>query len=66
MAFDFDIECVKENSIPHLDALSILRFKKSQKIKQKKNLKIYFFHLVETDILSLDRMTAKTRHDPVG
>ena len=36
---------------------------RSHKIKQK-NLKIHFFHLVETDVSSLDRMAAETRHDP--
>ena len=33
MAFDFDIEYVKENSIPHVDALSRLRFYKESKDK---------------------------------
>ena len=33
MAFDFDIEYVKGNSIPHVDAQSKLRFYKESKDK---------------------------------
>ena len=43
----------------------ICDFTRSQKIKQKKNLKIHFLHWVETDVLSLDRMAVETRNDPV-
>ncbi len=35
MAFDFDIEYVKGNSIPHVDALSRLRFYKESKDKTR-------------------------------
>ena len=36
MAFDFDIEYVEGNSIPHIDAISRLRFYKESKYKTKK------------------------------
>ena len=58
MAFDFDIEYIKGNSIPRVDPLSRLRFYK------EKNLKIHF-HIAKTNVLSLDRMAAQTRDDPV-
>ena len=35
MAFDFDIEYIKGNSIPHVDALSRLRFYKESKDKTR-------------------------------
>ena len=65
MAFDFDIEYVKENSIPHVDALSRLLFYKESKDKTEEEFKDTFLHWVETDVLSFDRMAAETRHDPV-
>ena len=58
MAFDFDLKYVKGNSILHVDELSRLRFYKESKDNT-------FLHWVETDVLSLDRMSAETRHDPV-
>ena len=64
MTFDFDIEYVKENSIPHVDALSRLQFYKVSKDKTEE-FEDTFLHWVETHVLSLDRMTAETRHDPV-
>ena len=60
MAFDFDVEYIERNSIPHVDALS-----RSQKDKTEEEFEDTFLHWVETDILSLDRMAAETRHDPV-
>ena len=42
MTFDFDIEYIKGNLIPHVDALSRLRFYKESK-DRKKNLKIHFY-----------------------
>ena len=36
MAFDFDVEYVKGNSIPHVDTLSWLRFYKEPKNKTKR------------------------------
>ena len=65
MAFDFDIEYVKENSIPHVDALSRLRFNKESKDKTEKEFDDIFLHWVETDVFSLDRMAVQTRHEPV-
>ena len=65
MAFDFYIEDVKRNLIPHVDALSRLRFYKESKDKTEEEFEDTFLHLVETDVLSLDIMAAETRHDPV-
>ena len=65
MAFDFDKKCVKGNSIPHIDALSRLRFYKVSKHKTEEEFEDTFLHWVETDVLSLDRMAAETRYDPV-
>ena len=65
MAFDFDIEYLKENSIPRVHALSRLRFYKASKDKTLEGFEYTFLHWVEADILSLDRMAAETRHDPV-
>ena len=64
MAFDFDIEYVKGNSIPLIDTLSRLQFYKDSKDKTEE-FQHTFLHWVETDVLSLDRMTAETTHDPV-
>ena len=65
MAFDFDIEYFKGNSIPHLDALSRLRFYKESKDKTEEELEDTFLHWVETDILSLDKMGSEIRHNPL-
>ena len=65
MAFDFDIEYAKGNSTPRVDALSRLWFYKESKDKTKEEFEDTFLHWVETDVLSLDRMAAETRHDPV-
>ena len=64
MSFDFDIDYVKGNSIPHVDALSRLRFYKGSKDKTEE-FGDTFLHWIETDVLSFDRMAAETRHDPV-
>ena len=65
MAFDFDIKYIKGNSIPYIDALSRLRFYKESKDKTEEEFEDTFLLWVETDFLSLDRMAAETRHDPV-
>ena len=65
MTFEFDIEYVKGNSIPHVDALSRLRFYKESKDKTEEEFEDTFLHWVESNVLSLDRMAAETRHDPV-
>ena len=63
MAFDFDIECVKGNAIPFVDGPTRLQFYKESKDKTEE-FEDTFLHWVETDVLSLDRMAAETRHDP--
>ena len=65
MVFDFDIEYVKGNSIPYVDAQSRLRFYKESKDKIEEEFENTFLHWVETEVTSLDRMAAETRHDPV-
>ena len=65
MAFDFNIEYVKGNSIPHIDALSRLRFYKESKDKTVEEFEDTFLNWLETDVLYLDRMAVKTRHNPV-
>ena len=50
MAFDFDIEYVKGNSIPHVDALTTLRFYKNSKVKTEEGFEDTFLHWVETDV----------------
>ena len=64
MLFDFDIEYVKGIPIPHVDALSRLQFYKEPKDKTEES-EDTFLLWVDTDVLSLDRMAAETRHDPV-
>ena len=51
--------------IPHKDALPRLRFYKESKDKTEEKFEDTFLHWVEIDVLSLNRMTAETRHDPV-
>ena len=64
MAFDFDIEYVKGNLIPHVNAQSRLQFYKESKDKAEE-FEDTFLHWVETDVLSFDRKAAETRLDPV-
>ena len=47
MAFDFDIEYVKGNSILHVDVLSRLQFYKD---KTEEEFKDTFLYWVETDV----------------
>ena len=63
MAFDFDIEYVKGNSIQRVDALSRLQFYKESKDKTGEEFEDTFLHWIETVVLSFDRMAAETRHD---
>ena len=65
MAFNFDIEYLKGNSIPHVDALSKLRFCKESKDKTEEEFEDTFLQGVETDVFSFDRMAAETRHNSV-
>lgn len=55
MMFDFDIEYVKGNTISHVDALSGLRFIISESKKRDK-FENNFLNLVETDILSRNKL----------
>ena len=64
MAFDFDIEYVKGNSILLVDAQSKLQFYKESKDKTEE-FEDTFLHWVETDVSSLDKIAAESRHDPV-
>ena len=65
MAFDFDIEYVKGHTIPHVDALSRLRFYREDKDKNDEEFEDTFLHLIETDIISVDKMATETTNDPV-
>ena len=65
MAFDFDIEYVKGSSIPHVDALSRLRFNKESKDKSEEEFEDTFLHWVETDVLSLNKIAEETKNDPI-
>ena len=58
MAFDFDIEYIKGNSILLVDAKSRLGFYKVLKDKIEE-FEDTFLHWVKTDDLSLDRMAAE-------
>ena len=53
------MEYFKGNSIPHVDALSRLRFYKELKDRTEEE----FEDWAETDVLSLDRMAVETRYD---
>ena len=44
MAFDFDIEYVKGNTIPHVDALSRLRFYQGSNGKTEEKFEDTFLH----------------------
>lgn len=48
------------NSIPHVDALSRLRFYKESKDEKPFKKTIFFLHWVETDVLSSDRLAAES------
>ena len=50
MAFNFDIEYVKGNSISRIDAVSRLRFYKESKDKTEEKFEDRFLHWVETDV----------------
>ena len=52
MAFDFDIEYVKGNSIPRVDILSRLQFNKELKDKTEEEYDDTFLYGLETDVLS--------------
>ena len=64
MAFDFDIEYIKIISISHVDSQSKLRFYQESKDKIEE-FEDTFLHWVETGVLSLDRIAAESRQDPI-
>ena len=64
MAFDFDIIYVKENTIPHVDALSRQRFQ-SENGEEHENLEDRIIQWVETDILSCKTLSRETQQDPI-
>ena len=65
MAFDFDIEYVKRE----FNSTCKMHYKDcdftESKDKTEEEFEDTFSHWVETDVLSLDRIAAETRHDPV-
>ena len=61
MAFAFDIEYVKGNSVSHIDVLSRLQFYKESKDKTEGGFEDTFLSWAATDNLSLDRMAAETK-----
>ena len=65
MTFDFYVKYVKGNSVLYVDAKSRLRFYKESKDETEEEFENRFLHWIETDVLSLDRMAAETRHDPL-
>lgn len=58
MAFDFDIEHIKGNAIPHVDTLSRLCFW----LWSKDNSKNIFLTWIITDILFVDQPASKSQH----
>lgn len=59
MVFDFDIEYLKRNTIPH-DALSWLQ----SKVEQRESIsdEDKFLHWIETDILPLNQLTLEIHY----
>lgn len=64
MAFNYEIEYVKGNTIPHVDALSRLQFEEEQHEKNEK-VEDGILHLVETNVLLINRLMMETLPDPV-
>lgn len=66
MAFDFDIEHIKGNAIPHVDALSRLCFwlwSKENTTENSKNIFLTLPHVKKiTDILFVDQSASKSLH----
>ena len=61
LAFDFDIICIKGNTIPHIDALCSLKFG-NEKMKNHENAENKIQHWVEMEVLSLNRLRIETRY----
>ena len=64
MAFDFDIIFVKGNTIPHVDALSRLRFQ-SENGMEHENSEDRIIQWVETDVQSRKTLIRETQLDPI-
>ena len=62
MALDFDIIYVKGNTIPHVDALSRLKFQ-SENGEEHENSEDRFMQWVETDVLSRKTLNSETQQD---
>ena len=59
-AFDYEIEYVKGEKIPHADALNRLDFCDSQ---IDKNDEVSFVHWIDTDVLKMDEIQNETQQD---
>lgn len=62
MAFDFDIEHIKGNAIPHVDTLPRLCFQLWSKENTTENSKNIFLTWGITDILFVDQLASKSLH----
>lgn len=60
----FNIEYVKENTIPHIDALSRLKFS-NETLERSDNPEDKILDWIETDVLLLDHLTFETLQDPI-
>lgn len=56
MAFDYDLEYVKGNMIPHVDTLSYNLKRNKTKKKLKINVEDEFLHWAEMDVLPMNRI----------
>lgn len=65
IAYYSDIQYVKANAIPHVDALLSLQFNNDFKDKKMKNPDEEMLDWVETDILALQGLVSETRHEPL-
>jgi hypothetical protein len=63
-AYDYDIQYVKRENIPHADALSRLDFE-SDLEDQKDFLEKTFVHWTETDVISVTEIERETKNDVV-
>ena len=64
MAFDFDLIYVKRNTIPHVNALSRLRFQ-SENGEEHENSEDRIIQCVETDVLSRKTLSRETQRDQI-
>ena len=64
MVFDFNIIYIKRSTIPHVDALSRLRFQ-SENGEEHQNSKARIIQWVEADVLSHKTLSRETQQDPI-